>query len=103
MKELRAVRKLGLVVVSSFAAFGILVTLLFSSAPSFAQGSSGRILGTITDQTGGSISGATVTVSDTQRGTSRVLTTDASGSYNAPDLQPGTYVVRAEAKGFKAL
>jgi len=103
MNELRAVRKLRFIAVYCIAAFGLLVALLFSSSPSFAQGSSGRILGTITDQTGGSISGATVTVSDTQRGTSRVLTTDASGSYNAPDLQPGTYVVRAEAKGFKAL
>jgi len=86
------------------AIWGVAIAiLLFSAVPSFPQGSSGRILGTITDQTGGSISGATVTITDTQRGTSRVLTTDAAGSYNAPDLTPGTYTVRAEAKGFKAL
>ena len=69
----------------------------------FAQGNAGRILGAITDQTGGAISGATVTVTDVQRGVARALTTDESGSFNAPNLTPGTYKVRAEFKGFKAV
>ena len=34
--------------------------------------------------------------------TSRVLTTDDAGEYNAPNLLPGKYKVRAEFKGFKA-
>ena len=55
------------------------------------------------DQSGGVVSGATVTVLDTERGTSRALTTDDAGAYNAPNLTPGTYTVRAEAKGFKRL
>jgi len=69
----------------------------------FSQGNFGRILGAVTDQTGGVISGATVIVLDTQRGVSRTLTTDAAGEYNAPTLIPGTYTVRVEAKGFKKL
>jgi len=77
--------------------------LLLLSVPAFSQGSTGRILGTVTDQTGGVVAGATVTVLDTERGTSRVLTTDDAGAYNAPNLTPGTYTVRAEAKGFKKL
>ena len=77
--------------------------LLGVTIPTFSQGNAGRILGTVTDQTGGAIAGATVTVTDTQRNASRTLTTDASGSYNAPDLTPSTYLIRAEAKGFKAL
>jgi hypothetical protein len=45
---------------------------LFLAAPSlFSQGNQGRITGTITDQSGGAMSGATVTVLDVQRGTSR--------------------------------
>jgi hypothetical protein len=36
------------------------------------------------------------------RNTSRTLTTDQSGEYNAPNLLPGSYRVHAEAKGFKA-
>src|SRR5260370_23599203 len=72
-------------------------------APLFSQGNQGRITGTITDQTGGAISGATVTVKDVQRGISRDLTTGDTGEYNAPNLLPGTYSVRGEAKGFKAV
>jgi hypothetical protein len=77
--------------------------LLFLTLPAFPQGSYGRILGTITDQSGGVISGATVTVVDTQRGVARTLTTDDAGEYNAPTLIPGTYTVRAEARGFKKI
>ena len=42
-----------------------------------------------------------MTVTDVQRGIPRNLTTDQSGEYVAPSLLPGTYTVRAEAKGFK--
>src|SRR5579864_3631463 len=80
----------------------ILGVLLFSAAL-FAQGSFGRILGTVTDQTGAVLPGATVTVTDTERGLTRTLTTDVAGEYNAPNLIPSTYTVRVEAKGFKAL
>src|SRR6195256_6138626 len=69
--------------------------------PLVSQGSQGRILGTITDQTGGVVSNATVTVVDVERGVSRTLTTGDSGEFSAPNLLPGTYTVRAEAKGFK--
>jgi hypothetical protein len=71
--------------------------------PLFSQGSAGRIQGTIADQSGGAVSGATVTITDTQRGTSRNLVADEAGGYNAPSLTPGTYKVRAEAKGFKVV
>jgi protocatechuate 3,4-dioxygenase beta subunit len=71
--------------------------------PVFSQGNQGRITGTVTDQTGGAISGAAVTVKDVQRGIARDLTTGDTGEYNAPNLLPGTYSVRGEAKGFKAV
>src|ERR1700722_12077110 len=76
------------------------VTLL-ASLPAFSQGNAGRILGGVADQSGGAMAGATVTVIDTQRNTTRTLTADDSGEYNAPNLLPSTYTVRAEAKGFK--
>src|SRR5216684_5407353 len=80
----------------------ILGVLLFSLAL-FAQGSAGRILGTVTDQTGAVIAGAKVSVIDTQRGLARTLTTDQAGEYNAPSLIPGTYTIRVEVQGFKIL
>src|SRR5580700_3571607 len=77
------------------------VALLLSVALIHAQANLGRISGTITDQTGGAMVGATVTVLDTQRGISRNLTTDDAGEYVAPNLTPGTYTVSVESKGFK--
>jgi len=79
--------------------FGVLLL----SLPAFSQGNAGRILGTVTDQSGGVVAGATVSVIDTERGVTRTLTSDDAGEYNAPNLTPGTYTVRAEAKGFKKL
>ncbi|MBZ5645128.1 MAG: TonB-dependent receptor, partial [Acidobacteriia bacterium] len=82
-------------------ATGLAVLLL--CMPAYSQGSAGRISGTIMDQTGGAIAGATVTITDTQRGVSRTLTTDDAGAYSAPNVIPGTYLVKAEAKGFKTI
>jgi carboxypeptidase family protein len=81
---------------------GIFAVLLLC-LPAFSQGSFGRILGTVTDQSGGVISGATVLVIDTERGITRTLTTDDAGVYNAPNLTAGNYTVRAGAAGFKKL
>jgi hypothetical protein len=82
---------------------GGVFAVLFLCLPAYSQGSFGRILGTITDQSGGVISGATVTVVDTERGVTRTLTTDDAGAYNAPSLTAGSYTVRAESKGFKRI
>jgi len=77
--------------------------LLLAALPLFSQGNTGRILGSITDQSGGAIADATVTITDVQRGVTRTLTTDGEGEYAAPNLIPGTYKVRAEFKGFQAV
>src|SRR3979411_1144394 len=70
--------------------------MLFLCLPLFSQGSFGRILGTVTDQSGGVVSGAPVTSVDTERGVTTNLVTNDSGDYNAPTLNPGKYKVRAE-------
>ena len=80
---------------------GCVFAILLLCVPVFSQTNFGRILGTVTDQSGGVVSGAMVTVLDTERGVARNLTTDDAGEYNAPTLNPGTYTIRAEAKGFK--
>ncbi len=89
--------------VSKTAQIGFLgILILLAGVSVYPQGSAGRILGTVTDQSGGAIANATVIVTDVSRNTPRTLTTDQSGEYNAPNLLPGNYKVRAEAKGFKA-
>src|SRR5690349_22245942 len=77
--------------------------LLSISLSAFAQGNLGRIMGSVTDQSGGAMAGATVTVTDTQRGVTRTLTSDDVGAYSAPNLTPGAYTVKAEAKGFRTV
>jgi len=67
-----------------------------------AQVNTGRILGTVTDQSGGVVAGAMVAVTNSQTGVSRNLVTDGSGEYSAPNLNPGTYTVRVTANGFQA-
>jgi hypothetical protein len=81
----------------------VALSLTLFCSPLFSQGSNGRILGAITDQSGGVVVGATVTIIDKDRGVARTLTTDDAGEYNAPNLIPGTYTVRADAKGFSRL
>ena len=82
---------------------GATLSALLICLPMFSQANFGRILGTVTDQSGGVMAGAAVTVTDTQRGSARSLTTDDAGEYLATSLLPGTYIVRAEAKGFKTI
>jgi len=82
------------------ASLGLLSLLL--SVPAFSQVNLGRVGGTVTDQTGGAIVGAAVTVTDVERGVTRTLTTDSTGSYAAPNLTPGKYTVHGEFKGFKS-
>jgi len=76
--------------------------MLISAVSVLAQ-ANGRIFGSITDPSGALIPGVSVTITDTERGTSRSLTTDESGAYNAPSLALGTYRIRAELPGFKTV
>src|SRR5258706_5643364 len=85
----------------ALCALGASMAIFLISFPLFSQASAGRILGSVTDQTGSVMAGAAVTVTDVQRGISRILTTDQAGEYAAPSLLPGTYMVRVEANGVK--
>jgi len=61
----------------------------------------GRISGIVTDTSGGAVNGATVTVTDVDRAIPRIVTTDSTGTYSAPNLIPGAYSVHAVYMGFK--
>jgi len=88
---------------NAFHLLGVCSAVFLFSLSAFSQANSGRILGSITDQTGGAITGATVSIRDIERGTTRTLTTDDAGAYSAPSLIPGTYVVKVEFQGFKTV
>lgn len=83
-------------------AIGILCAgFLFFSSVLLAQTDTGRILGSVYDQSGAVVPSAMVTITDADRGTARTLTTNDAGEYLAPNLIAGNYIVRASAMGFK--
>ena len=81
--------------------FCSLLLILALSATSLAQTYQGRILGTVTDESGGVVRGAKVIITNTETGVSRSLETNDSGDYAAPNLSPGLYTIVVEASGFK--
>jgi Carboxypeptidase regulatory-like domain len=82
----------GLILIVLLASWNALVT---------AQTYQGRILGSVTDSSGAVVGGAKVTITNTATGISRSLTANGTGDYNAPNLEPGPYIVTAEAPSFK--
>src|SRR5712664_459914 len=76
-----------------FCAFGI----------ASGQTQEGRILGTVTDQSGGLVKGARVTITNVDTGVARTLETNEAGDYVAPSLPPGPYKLVVEATGFKKI
>ena len=80
---------------------GFAIAFCLACLPLSSQTSQGTIQGGVFDQSGGAVAGATVSVIDVARGVTRALTADGAGQYVAVDLTPGTYTVRAEAKGFR--
>jgi hypothetical protein len=71
------------------------------SALGQADVSTGTLKGTITDQNGAVVVGATVTAKNAERGLSRIVQTDSGGIYQITLLQPGAYQLRIESTGFE--
>ena len=77
------------------------VGLILSLAPAFAQtGGTGSISGQITDQTGAVVPGASVTLTDPSTHNSRTTESNEAGRYVFVNVDPGTYSVSVNAKGF---
>jgi hypothetical protein len=79
-----------------------LVAMLAPAALASAQGTTGSISGVVSDDTGGALPGATVTVRHVETDQKRALVTDGSGRYRAQQLAPGRYEVTVELQGFRA-
>jgi hypothetical protein len=62
---------------------------------------SGRIEGTVTDESGATVAGATITARSDATGVPTVQTSDDSGHFLFPYLTPGAYHVSIERAGFK--
>ncbi len=83
----------------------VLGLFLLLANPVLAQtlAAGGAIKGTVRDETGAVLPGATVTVLNEETGTARTTTTDGTGSYTALLLPVGTYEVSAVLDGFQTV
>jgi hypothetical protein len=86
-----------------YFAFSLFLFLMaaISAKSSFAQQGATAIIGEVTDPQGSGVTGAKVVASDASSGVTREAQTDDQGRFQFLSLQPGTYVVRVEASGFR--
>jgi len=75
--------------------------LLFCLTPGFAQTGTTSVRGTVTDKTGGVITGAKVVLRSQERSFERQTSSDETGVYEFLSLPPGTYVLTVESAGFR--
>jgi hypothetical protein len=76
-----------------------LLTFLLVPLALFAQ--TAQITGRVADSSGGIVSGAKVTVTNTETGVRREIQSNSDGYYAAPLLIRGTYSVAVQQAGFK--
>jgi hypothetical protein len=79
----------------------VFIAVLILAFTAVAQNDSGSIVGTVTDQTGAVIAGATIAVTNNATGVTVSVITNSEGQYQVLSLIPGTYSVKAKAKGMK--
>ncbi len=81
----------------------IAVTVIGFVFPIIAQTESARIQGTVTDQSGSAVPGATVTI--TELATNRVVKveTNEEGNFTATSLSPGRYSIEVTQANFKTI
>lgn len=77
-----------------------LFSLLIASVAA-AQGTTSRVVGMVTDSTGGRVPGATVTLTNDATGVSLSTVTTDSGTYAFESVQVGSYTIAVELQGFK--
>ena len=83
----------------------VLVSSLFlaSSSPMSAQEATGRIVGTVYDQSGAVVPGAHVVVTNTATHVSRETVAASDGTYQVLALPVGSYSVSVDQKGFRSI
>src|SRR5262245_12164340 len=83
-------------------AFLLLLTL-FASERVMSQITTGTISGTVSDQSGAAVQGATVMVKNVETGVSRTTVSGPTGRYEIPTLPAGAYEVSGSLTGFQTM
>src|SRR5256885_1757188 len=81
----------------------LLLAAVLVAMPSRTFGQNATVVGTVTDPSGGSVAGVTITITSASTGAVKTFTTNESGQYVAPDLAIGHYSIKANAAGFKVV
>jgi Carboxypeptidase regulatory-like domain/TonB dependent receptor/TonB-dependent Receptor Plug Domain len=68
-----------------------------------AQVSGATLSGLVTDEQGGPVANATISIKNAGTGVAREVTSNTDGIYSAPNLLPGEYEVTVTATGFQTL
>ena len=82
--------------------FTLLLLVFLTLVASISLAQEATIVGTVTDATGAAVPNASITITNTDTGIVRTISTASDGQYVVPDLHIGNYLVRANATGFKA-
>jgi hypothetical protein len=77
--------------------------LVFGARPLHAQVDAGSILGTVTDQSGAVITGATVTLTNEGTSASLATTTGSDGVYKFSPVRIGSYKLDVTYQGFQSM
>src|ERR1700722_13568054 len=80
--------------------FALIICLVIVAGPAFAQSNYGEIAGAVHDPQAGVVPGAKITITSTETGLVRTVTTPDNGSFRFPALPAGIYSLSAEKSGF---
>nr|WP_179487366.1 TonB-dependent receptor [Granulicella arctica] len=78
----------------------LLFACAFGSASAYAQFDAAAVLGTVKDQTGAVVPGATVVLTNLSKNVSVTIAADANGDYQFPVVQIGEYGLTVSKAGF---
>ena len=79
----------------------LVLLLLLAGTPAAAQVDTGTILGTVKDQSGGVLPGATVTITHEGQGFTLTTVTREDGTFIFTPIRTGAYTVEVEFPGFR--
>jgi Carboxypeptidase regulatory-like domain/TonB dependent receptor len=81
--------------------FFLAILIALGAGAGLAQSTFGSFVGTVKDQSGAVVSGCTVVVKNLGTSAERTTTTDSTGSYTVVNIEPGTYEITMEMRGFQ--
>src|SRR5215471_14006602 len=96
-----SMKRLGLLLRCSLVIASLLFSMALHGTPALAQDVTATVTGTVTDQSGAPVVGATVTAKSVERGTAFTGTTNDAGLYRISQLPVGNYDLRIEKTGFQ--